>query len=142
MLVALVTTLLPLWKTDRGWVRIWDFPRFQIAAFASVVLGLALILKTPSSPSDWLLLTALLTVAVWQLTWVGPYLPGSRKEVETCANGGHSNSISLLTTNVLQTNRTAEQLIETILEVQSQIVFAVETDEWWSQTLSASLRTQ
>lgn len=142
VLFALVTTFLPLWNSSRGWVRIWDFPRFQIAVFASAALAFALIVMTPTSLGGWLPLMALLAVAIWQLTWVGPYLPGSRKDVRNCAKGKNSNSISLFTTNVLQTNRAAEQLIKTIVDVQPHIVFAVEVDEWWSETLSASLNTQ
>ena len=30
-LLALLTVL-PLWETDRWWVRLWDYPRLQVAA--------------------------------------------------------------------------------------------------------------
>lgn len=30
--LLVLLTLLPLWETDRWWVRLWDYPRLQVAA--------------------------------------------------------------------------------------------------------------
>ena len=36
--LTVVASIIPIWRTTRWWVRIWDFPRFQIALLALVVL--------------------------------------------------------------------------------------------------------
>jgi hypothetical protein len=36
--LAILVTILPLWRTTRWWVRIYDFPRFQTALLALGVL--------------------------------------------------------------------------------------------------------
>src|SRR5688500_10348505 len=36
--LVIVVTLLPLWRTTRWWVRLWDFPKFQVALLAVAIL--------------------------------------------------------------------------------------------------------
>ena len=46
-IVLVVATLLPLWRTTRWWVRVLDFPRFQIAVLAT---GIAILLAAVTWP--------------------------------------------------------------------------------------------
>jgi endonuclease/exonuclease/phosphatase (EEP) superfamily protein YafD len=138
-----VATLLPIWKTTRWWVRVCDFPRFQIAIIAlAVFVGFAAV-RPPARWADWLFLCALGLVIIWQFTWVGPYIPGTALAVNSC-NGAEpaSERIALLTTNVLLTNRNSDCLLEVIHETGPDVVLAVEVDEWWSDRLWAGLGAQ
>ena len=137
--LAVVASIIPIWRTTRWWVRIWDFPRFQIALLALVVLAVAPLLRPPEGPFDWMLLGSLVGVLLWQSTWVGPYLPGAPRPVKTCEGVVESNRIALLTTNVLQKNRDVHRLIEIIREADPDLVLAVEVDEWWAERLSEGL---
>ena len=137
--LAVVASIIPIWRTTRWWVRIWDFPRFQIALLALVVLAVAPLLRPPEGPFDWMLLGSLVGVLFWQSTWVGPYLPGAPRPVKTCEGVVESNRIALLTTNVLQKNRDVHRLIEIIREADPDLVLAVEVDEWWAERLSEGL---
>ena len=137
--LTVLASVLPLWRTSKWWVRIWDFPRFQVALVALILLVAIPPLRPPESWLDWLLLGSLVGVVLWQFTWVGPYLPGAPRPVKTCGQTDPGNRISLLTTNVLQTNRGAHQLIEIIRDADPDLILAVEVDEWWAQSLSEGL---
>jgi len=57
--LTIVATLLPIWKTTQWWVRVCDFPRFQIAIIAlAVFVGFAAV-RPPARWADWLFLCAL-----------------------------------------------------------------------------------
>ena len=40
-LLLIILSFLPLWETDRWWVRQWDYPRLQLAVIL-LIAGLAL----------------------------------------------------------------------------------------------------
>ena len=142
-LVVVLATILPLWRTTRWWVRIWDFPRFQIALLALLVLVVTPLLRPPTNLFDWLFLGSLLGVVIWQATWVGPYLPGAPRAVQSKArNESDLNRVALLTTNVLQTSRGAHRLLEIIGDVEADLILAVEVDEWWTERLKDGLRSR
>jgi endonuclease/exonuclease/phosphatase (EEP) superfamily protein YafD len=137
--MTVVASIVPIWRTTRWWVRIWDFPRFQIALVALILLVTTPLVHTPEGLLDWMLLGSLVGVVLWQSTWVGPYLPGTPRQVKTCKKNDGSNRIALLTTNVLQTNRDAHRLIKIIRKADPDLVLAVEVDEWWAQRLLEGL---
>jgi endonuclease/exonuclease/phosphatase (EEP) superfamily protein YafD len=137
--IAVAASVLPAWRTTRWWVRIWDFPRFQIALLALVVLIATLVLRPPSELIDWIFLGSLAGVMVWQSTWVGPYLPGTPRAVKRCREGDSRNRIALLTTNVLQKSRGVERLLDIISEADPDLILMVEVDEWWTGRLTDGL---
>ena len=137
--LTVVASIIPIWRTTRWWVRIWDFPRFQIALLALVVLVVTPLLRPPEGLFDWMLLGSLVGVLLWQSTWVGPYLPGAPRAVKTCDGIVESNRIALLTTNVLQKNRDVHRLIEIIREADPDLILTVEVDQWWTERLSEGL---
>ena len=141
--LATVATLLPIWKTTRWWVRVCDFPRFQIALIALAVFVAFAAVRFPGQLADWLFLCALGLVIVWQFTWVGRYVPGTTRAVKSCTGMESANErITLLTTNVLRTNRDSESLLEVIHETGPDVVLAVEVDEWWTNRLWTGLRAR
>ena len=46
-LLAIIATLLPLWRTTRWWVRILDFPRFQVALVCLTILIAWMLVPSP-----------------------------------------------------------------------------------------------
>jgi len=137
--LTVVASIIPIWRTTRWWVRIWDFPRFQIALLALVVLVVTPLSRPPEGLFDWMLLGSLVGVLLWQSTWVGPYLPGAPRAVKSCDERVESNRIALLTTNVLQKNRDVHRLIEIIREADPDLILTVEVDQWWTERLSEGL---
>ncbi len=138
---AIVVTLLPLWHTTRWWVRIWDFPRFQVALLCAAIL-LAWTLAGPPTPVDWFLIAAVAAALVWQTSWIWRYLPGAPREVGNAkVRRGNADGIAVLTTNVLQNNRDADGLLRIIRDADPDVALAVEADEWWCSELTGALGT-
>jgi endonuclease/exonuclease/phosphatase (EEP) superfamily protein YafD len=138
--VLVTTTLLPLWRTTLWWVRLWDFPRFQIAVAALLSLIATLVLRTPMQMLDAVLSLSFFGVAAWQWSWIGPYLPFARRQMQSTAPSAPAgNRLRLVTTNVLQTSRCADRLIALVRRADPDVILAVEVDEWWIERLSSGL---
>jgi endonuclease/exonuclease/phosphatase (EEP) superfamily protein YafD len=138
--IVVAATLLPLWRTDRWWVRALDFPRLQLAA-----IGLGAIALLGPSLRDGSLAAngaALLVAAciAWHCVRVWPYLPCGRLQVPPARKGDAATPrIRLVVANVLQKNRRADELIRIISDAAPDLVLAVETDAWWAARLTAGL---
>jgi hypothetical protein len=61
-----LVTLLPLVRSNEWWIRIWDFPRFQIAGLAACVLTAALLALDRKRRAVLALASALVGVLGWQ----------------------------------------------------------------------------
>ena len=141
-ILIIVATVLPLSRSDRWWVRLCDFPRFQVAVLA---IGLLVLMLTRRSFGivDYILFTGVALSALWQVSWVWRYFPGAPLEVDSSyAAVGSPGRIALMTTNVLQKSRDADALLKIIGEANPDLVLAVETDEWWCTRLSEGLRAR
>src|SRR5215212_7505979 len=141
--LAIVATVLPLWRTTRWWVRLCDFPRFQIAVMLLVILILLPLVRVPHAPAEWAFVSALLAAFLWQMTWIWRYLPGAPREVQRGRSPrGAPESIALLTTNILVPSRGADRLLDIIVEADPDVILAVETDEWWCARLTEGLQSR
>jgi endonuclease/exonuclease/phosphatase (EEP) superfamily protein YafD len=138
-LLVVLATVLPLWRTSRWWVRLCDFPRFQIALLGAGLIAITVLLRWPPAAMDVALLIAVGAACLWQISWVWRYLPIAPVEVKRSAAGPDAHCVSLLTTNVLQTSKDAESLLQIVAQADPDIVLAVETDEWWCARLGEGL---
>jgi len=136
-LLALVLTLLPLSRARVWWVRLWDFPRVQLG-----VLGLASmaawVATVPALEWPEVALTASVggavlshAVRVWRYTRLAP------REVQRAHAAAPERTLSLVMSNVLQTNRDAERLVRVLGDADADVVLCVETDRWWEERLDA-----
>lgn len=133
-LLLLALTLLPMWRCEHWSIRGLDFPRLQLLAVSLCYLGAA---------GSWLgwgqtafagpLALGLVCCAV-QAWWITPYTPLFPKEVATAS--ADWPCISLLTSNVLMTNRNSAALIEKVQALRPDILVTLETDQWWQQQLA------
>ncbi len=140
-IVLVVATLLPLWRTTRWWVRVLDFPRFQIAVLATGIAILLVALTWPPQGPDAALLMSVVLSAGWQLSWVWRYVRGAPVEVPNAKRGALPlNCVSFLTTNVYQPCRDSGGLLSIIAEAAPDVILTVETDEWWCTQLGDALR--
>jgi endonuclease/exonuclease/phosphatase (EEP) superfamily protein YafD len=134
--LALLATLLPLWRTTRWWVRIWDFPRFQTAILVLALLVAWPLVRWPTL-ADAVVLAALAVAFAWQMSWVWRFVPGAPREVARArVSPGDPHVISLLTANVLLTNRSTDALLQIVFDADPDVVLCVETDEWWCARLA------
>ena len=126
--VIVAVTVLPIWQTRHWWVRLCDFPRYQVAVLVLMPLTLG-----PLTAAELVLFIAVALAALWQISWIWRYLPGAPLDVPRSGAGPSApGRFSLLTTNLFQDCRDADP----------DLILAVETDEWWCSRLSQALRTR
>ena len=138
--VVLVGTVLSIVRARAWWIRIWDFPRVQLAVLAAAALALGWDRWLRGWP--WTALGVLLVAALaFQLTLVWRYTPLAPREVQRSRAADDGRRISIMISNVLQTNRQADRLLAVARAADPDIVLCVETDDWWRERLDALATT-
>ena len=131
----ILVTLLPIIHSNQWWIRLWDFPRLQIASLLALTL---LVLPLMFERRSWVsTLTILATIGAftWQVARVLPYsrlVPALGAETKTCPPG---RSLSILNANVLMTNRNYRPLIELVGERDPDLVLLLEPDAGWAAAM-------
>lgn len=133
-MLILLPTLLPMLSVDWWWVRIWDFPRLQLAV--AYLLGLILLWLAADKGWERLGLTAILGVAfLYQLTWIVPYLPLASVQTQAASSTDTNASLRIFIANVLMTNRAADPLRALIDPADPDVLILTEPDAWWADQL-------
>ncbi|MCG7538238.1 endonuclease/exonuclease/phosphatase family protein [Pseudoalteromonas sp. OF7H-1] len=132
----LLATLLPLAKHPHWSVRAMEFPRLQLAIITAFTLLLSIFYLNLQSVAA-LAVIALLGCLSFQLWWILPYTPLWPVEVKKATTD--ADTVSLITANVLQTNRQFNLLLEQVRTHQPDILVTLESDELWEQQLDSLL---
>ncbi len=135
-LVMTLLTLLPLSRNQRWWVRVWDFPRLQMAVLSVVFFIMELCLLPGSGPLAWLTVLLTLGCALYQSWWIFPYTGLAKTQVKKTPHTEHSR-LRLINCNVLMTNRNTAKLLQIIEQNQPDVVVLLETNIWWQQQMSS-----
>jgi endonuclease/exonuclease/phosphatase (EEP) superfamily protein YafD len=131
-----VVTVLPMTRITHWFVRDMDFPRFQIAVVAIVLMVAQSVVLDAHHPLRWLLAGVTLICLAVQLWWILPYTRLWKKEVKTASESDPSQQLTILTSNVLTPNRNAEALIDLVHTHKPDIVVTLESDQWWQDQLA------
>jgi endonuclease/exonuclease/phosphatase (EEP) superfamily protein YafD len=134
--VMIVATLLPFARLDDWWIRIFDFPRLQIAVVSVVLVALALLVRENPGVIHDAWLVALAACALYQAYRMYPYTPLHAKQVQDSHRADPDATLSVLCANVLMSNRKVEGLRRLIEENDPDLIFTAETDVWWHQALA------
>jgi len=139
-LLAAAVTLASLHPSPHWSVRLWDFPRVQIALLAAVsgIVHITVFSRGGALDGAFLAVTSL--AALWQLYRIFPYTPVAPLEVrwsERRPSPGAPKrpSLRLLIINVLMENRDHGRLLRVIRDADPDVILAVETDDAWVRAL-------
>jgi endonuclease/exonuclease/phosphatase (EEP) superfamily protein YafD len=133
----IIVSFLPLWWTDRWWVRLWDFPRIQIAGLLIVVgAGLALVRV---GRWRWPLLGGIAAALTWQVSHFVAYFPPYPKQLKSAQNCPAERQVSLLNANVLLTNKDHGRLLKLIEELRPDVILLLEPGFDWGQAIKPLL---
>lgn len=133
---VVVVTLLPKLPTHRWWVRVWDFPRVQIAILAALTIPPAFFVD---GPTGWMALAALSLCLLYQCWRILPYTPLVSVEMRKVPRTEEGNQITILSSNVEIGNDRFGDVRRLIDEVDPDLVFLMETDERWHDALQGAL---
>ncbi len=135
-LSAALVTLLSLSRSPRWPVRLWDFPRLQIAAAAATSGVIYAAFFRSGHPAEWAFYAATALCTGWQIRQIFPYTPLARQQVQrSVAAVGERPRLRLLISNVLMENIEHARLLDVIREADPDIVLAVEIDAKWARAL-------
>ena len=135
--VLVIVTVLPLSGSHAWWVRMWDFPRVQLAAInVAVLVGVVITLVGYERLACALLLMACIA---YQSYRIFPYTPFATPELHLAANADCDRVISLLAANVLMENTDYAALIQEIDDVDPDVLFLMETDDAWTKAMEPVL---
>ncbi|MCH7415756.1 endonuclease/exonuclease/phosphatase family protein [Belliella sp. R4-6] len=134
--IVLLATGLPLIDTATWWIRIFDFPRVQIASltFLAVILGFVYIdfkLKFKIS-----ILVILIISLIYQLQLIIVYTPLYRTQAKDSNKESEENSLSLLVSNVRMENEDKESFHSLVIEIDPDILLINEPDELWAESIA------
>jgi endonuclease/exonuclease/phosphatase (EEP) superfamily protein YafD len=133
--VAVLATALSLSRAKAWWVRLWDFPRLQVAALALVAVGCwAAAAPTPGGVAVPVLVGAALAwqgAMIWRYTRLAP----AEVQVSRVDPPDPARTLALLESNVLQTNRDADRVVRVAGAADADVMLFVETDGWWQERL-------
>ena len=130
-----IATLLPLIRSDHWLIRDFDFPHVQITFFNVVIFVAFLILVPVEGLWPTVFLAVLAACIIYQCYIIYPYTYVAPEPVKNSEQSVGENSLGLMVTNVLMTNRNAEQCLAIIHDVDPDLLLMVETDDWWCQQM-------
>jgi len=135
-LLLMLATLIPLSRHSHWFVRGFDFPRLQLTIFAALVLGLQGGFINWQEPLNFGLLIITTTCLIWHLWWIAPYTPIWPTEVKSAPKSDEPIGLSIITANVLMSNRDAEPLLALVKSYRPDILVTLESDAWWQSQLN------
>jgi endonuclease/exonuclease/phosphatase (EEP) superfamily protein YafD len=134
--VIIIAVILPFIPEEEWWVRIFEFPRFQLALIGIGVIVLSLFYFDKNNLHDILVLILVIAATVYQLVLVYPYTFVSPKQVLPASGNSGERNFSIFISNVLQDNRNVNGYLDIIKGSDPDIILALETDYWWRDNLS------
>ena len=136
-IIGVIGTLLPFLRYDDWWIRGFDYPRQQLVfiLFLSAVCWFA---SNSSNDAMNISIGVILTLAaLYQAYRIIPYTPLHGKDAKDAQvltdTSGH---LTIMMSNVLQTNRRTDLVINLVREVDPDILLTVETNKWWEEKLA------
>ncbi|MGB3223745.1 MAG: endonuclease/exonuclease/phosphatase family protein [Desulforhopalus sp.] len=136
-LFIVVSTLLPIIRSDEWWIRWFDFPRFQLLVLGIILIGLRLLWGSGISGLHAVTIAALVAAIGYQGYRIFPYTQLAAKQVKQAVEKGNGNAIRIVTANVLMDNRMAQKYLTVLDEIDPDIILTTEADQWWSDQLEA-----
>ncbi len=139
-LLAVLGTLASLHSSPHWAVRLWDFPRVQIALLAAAAGAVHAAAFSHGRPLDWAFVGATAATALWQGYKIFPYTPVAPLQVkwserQPSPGAPRRPSFRLLITNVLMENTRHDLLLRVIRAADPDGILAVETDAKWGRAL-------
>ena len=128
--------MLPWIREGEWWIRVFDFPRLQLASLG--VLLLFAYRFVDSGVLGWTMQAAIAAATACQLWRIRPFTPLVPHQVaDADPDEAGRSRVKIMVANVLMSNRQDADLIALIRKHQPDLLLTVETDAWWEERLRA-----
>lgn len=134
--LVVLTTWVPLINSASWWIRIFDFPRVQIAALTAI----AIILTFVFIDFKWVykipLLLALIATLIYQVQFVVVYTPLYKTQAKDSNSPVAENSFTLMVSNVRMDNDDKDRFLAQVKKFNPDILLINEPDHGWAASIS------
>lgn len=140
-LILTLGTLASTTSFAAWWIRVWDFPRLQIAvaAIATAALFAVTAMRDGYGAFENVGIALMIATFAWQSWKILPYTRLGRRVVFRAERSNRSspNALRLVISNVLQTNDQYDRWLEVIGRENPDVIAAAEVDETWIRRIDA-----
>ncbi|AXT39988.1 endonuclease [Alteromonas sp. BL110] len=129
----------PLLPSSHWLVRVWEFPRLQIAAIISLLLighAFKVTYYAPINSLSLIEIAGLVVSLIYQVVWIIPYTPLYKREVQRLGSDDSSQKLSVLSSNVYMPNNDFRKLIEHVRNKHPDFLVTLESNEKWQKGIS------
>ena len=127
----IIVSWAPLLPSSHWLVRVWEFPRLQIAAIISLLLigyAFKVTYYAPINSLTLILVGGLIVSLIYQVVWIIPYTPLYKCEVRRVGNEDTSSKLSVLSSNVYMPNNDFRKLIEHVRNKHPDFLVTLESN--------------
>lgn len=133
--VVIIATGLPLINSAAWWIRIFDFPRIQIAVFTFFGIIMAYFYLDFKWEYKLSLLLILIFFLLYQLQFVVVYTPLYKTQAKTSIKPNADNSFILMVSNVRMENDDKERFHTRVKKCNPDILLINEPDKVWADSI-------
>ncbi len=133
--LVLISTGLPLINSNEWWIRIFDFPRVQIAVIALLAIVLTFIFLLIKWRYKLPLLLLLTIALIYQVQFVLVYTPLFKTQAKDSNKQREYNSFTLMVTNVRMENDHTERFQALVKKTDPDVLIINEPDENWATSI-------
>ncbi len=129
----------PFVRTGLWFVRVWDFPRLQLASLTVVpAIPLFVLLARGSHQTQAVIALLVLTaLALWGLCQLLPFTRLWPKEVDDLGSIGEGSTVSILIANICYESERHESVAQAILEADAEVLLLIEINGVWHDALGS-----
>ncbi|HEX2941913.1 MAG TPA: endonuclease/exonuclease/phosphatase family protein, partial [Rhodopila sp.] len=134
-LAGVAVTAIPGVNSDTWWIRYLDFPRLEFLVAMAIVAVLLALLR----PRTWLTfvaVAALLGSCAYNAKLLARFTPLVAPQEQAAASCPEGNRLRLLEVNVEMTNRHSHKLLDMVKQVDPDVAWFQETNDWWEHELA------
>ncbi len=138
--IGVVGTLLPFLKYDDWWIRGFDYPRQQLVIILAGSAVFWFVSRHYSPTMNWTVGIILAAATLYQAFRIYPYTPLHETDARNAERTEQTDRhLTLMISNVLQTNKRTDLVIGVIKENDPDILLTVETNDWWEEKLTEGI---
>lgn len=135
-LLSIISVIFSITARDQWWIRVFDYPRLQIAIISVLVLLLSVISLNRSKRWIQVYMFGLIAAVLWQGYVLHPYILPVEPEAPTQEVVDSGEAFSLLVANVLMENKDVGAFLELVEEKDPDVVLAIEPNQRWTEQLA------
>lgn len=135
-LFCIIATGLPLIRSSHWWIRIFDYPRAQIAFMCFAALLLYYFYVGFKKKGYVVIFSLLLGALVYQLSLISKYTPLYPVQAKATSRERKDQSFTIMQANIKMDNKQVEAFKKLVYAHQPDILLINEPNDWWAEQLT------